>query len=87
MTTFKDAVRDVVRNIPKGEVLSYGEVATRAGYPRAARAVASLMAKNYDPTIPCHRVVRSDGTPGEYNRGGVEVKRAILKKEGYTFTI
>ncbi len=87
MTTFTEAVHEVVKNIPKGSVLSYGEVAMRAGYPRAARAVASLMAKNYDPTIPCHRVVRSDGTPGDYNRGGVEAKRAILKKEGYTFTI
>ena len=85
MTSFTEKVHLVVKAIPTGSVLSYGEVAKRAGHPGAARAVASLMAKNYDPAIPCHRVVRGDGTPGEDNRGGVEAKRAILQKEGYTF--
>lgn len=83
MTTFSEQVKAVVRTIPKGEVRTYKEVATAAGNPQAARAVANIMAKNYDETVPCHRVIRSDGELGGYNRGGVEQKRAILKKEGY----
>jgi len=82
MTAFQDNVRAVVRQIPKGQVLTYKEVAYAAGKPAAARAVANIMAKNYDPTVPCHRVIRSDGTLGGYNRGGVSRKRAILQSEG-----
>ncbi len=83
MSEFKDSVRAIVQKIPKGQVLTYKEVATRAGHPNAARAVANIMAKNFDPNIPCHRVIRSDGSLGGYNRGGTEVKRSILQKEGY----
>lgn len=81
--SFADNVRIVVRSIPKGEVRTYKEVAIAAGNPRAARAVANTMAGNFDPTIPCHRVIKSDGTLGGYNRGGTEVKRGILRSEGY----
>lgn len=85
MYSFADEVRKVVRAIPKGSVLSYGEVAKRAGSPGAYRAVGTLMANNFDTTIPCHRVIKSDGTLGFYNRpGGTETKRKILLKEGYT---
>ncbi len=80
--TFADRVRDVVRAIPKGKTLSYGDVAQRAGVPRAARAVGTIMAGNVDKTVPCHRVIRSDGNVGQYNRGGSVAKRALLKKEG-----
>ena len=79
--TFADRVRDVVRAIPKGKTLSYGEVARLAGCPGAARAVGSVMKNNYDKTVPCHRVIRSDGRIGEYNRGGADAKRALLIKE------
>jgi len=82
MKTFSEQVKDVVRKIPKGETMTYGEVAASAGNPRAARAVANTMAKNYDPSVPCHRVIRSDGGLGGYNRGGVEKKREILQNEG-----
>ncbi len=82
MSEFRDQVHVVVKAIPKGEVKTYGEVAKLAGNPKAARAVANLMAKNFDPTIPCHRVVRSGGKLGGYNRGGTEAKRMILQKEG-----
>ncbi len=82
MKTFADKVRDVVRNIPKGTTMSYAEVAAYAGSPSAARAVGSVMKHNYDPTVPCHRVVRADGKLGEYNRGGIEQKRELLIKEG-----
>lgn len=68
--------------IPRGKTMTYKEVATHAGNPKAARAVARIMASNYDLDIPCHRVVRSDGGLGGYNRGGLEAKRALLMKEG-----
>ena len=57
-------------------------VAERAGYPGAARAVGTVMKNNYDPTVPCHRVVRSDGRAGAYNRGGEEAKKELLRAEG-----
>lgn len=80
--SFAEIVKDVVRTIPKGEVRTYKEVATRAGNPTAARAVARIMAANYDPSVPCHRVIRSDGGMGGYNRGGVAKKRELLQAEG-----
>jgi len=83
--TFTQRVRDVVRKIPKGKVLSYKEVAKKAGSPNASQAVGSIMSKNYDKTIPCHRVIRSDGKAGRYNRGGIRVKRGLLISEGYYF--
>lgn len=79
--SFTELVRKVVRKIPKGETLTYKEVAKRAGRPGAARAVGTIMSHNFDPQIPCHRVVRSDGTMGGYNRGGVAMKAKILKRE------
>ena len=81
-TTFIAHVRDAVRTIPKGETRSYGEVAKAIGYPGAARAVGTVMKNNYDPTVPCHRVIRSDGKIGEYNRGGPAKKHALLRAEG-----
>ena len=54
----------------------------RAGYPGAARAVGVVMKNNYDKTVPCHRVIRADGKLGEYNRGGSNTKRKLLKAEG-----
>lgn len=81
---FKERVLAIVRKIPKGKVLSYGQIAYAAGYPRAARAVGTLMAHNHDTTVPCHRVVRSDGRIGEYNGGGPNAKIARLRSEGVT---
>lgn len=63
--------------------MTYQSVAARAGNPKAARAVASIMSANYDEAIPCHRVIRSDGGLGGYNRGGTEAKRARLIAEGW----
>lgn len=79
---FAERVRDAVRQIPKGETRSYGEVARAIGYPGAARAVGTVMKNNYDPTVPCHRVVRADGRVGDYNRGGERAKKRLLEKEG-----
>ena len=80
-TSFTQKVLDVVRAIPKGEMLSYASVAKRAGNERAARVVGSIMKKNYDPTVPCHRVVKSNGRIGNYNRGGEEAKKKLLEQE------
>jgi len=82
MTDFRSNVMAVVKEIPKGKTMTYGQVAVAAGKPGAARAVGAIMRTNYDPAIPCHRVVRADGTMGGYNRGGEETKRSLLKKEG-----
>ena len=81
--TFTESVHKVVKAIPRGFVMTYKDVAEKAGNPKAARAVANLMAKNYNLEIPCHRVIRSDGGLGGYNRGGLDAKRAILETEGY----
>jgi methylated-DNA-[protein]-cysteine S-methyltransferase len=67
--TFSDKVRDIVRKIPKSKTMTYKEVASKAGNPKAARAVGAVMRSNYDPSIPCHRVVASDGKMRGYNRG------------------
>jgi methylated-DNA-[protein]-cysteine S-methyltransferase len=81
MTPFAQKVLHIVKKIPKGKILTYKEVAFRAGSPNASRAVGSILKQNYDPAIPCHRVIRSDGLTGEYNRGRAEKIRK-LKAEG-----
>jgi O-6-methylguanine DNA methyltransferase len=80
--TFAEKVRNIVRKIPRGKTLTYKQVATKAGNRHAARAVGAIMRANYDETIPCHRVIASDGTMHGYNRGGAERKSEILIKEG-----
>lgn len=79
---FTERVRAVVRSIPKGKTMSYGLVAARAGRPGAARAVGTIMSKNDDPSVPCHRVVRADGTVGGYNGINGISKRDLLLAEG-----
>lgn len=81
LSYFADTVRVVVKAIPKGKTRSYKDVAILAGNPKAARAVANIMAANFDQGVPCHRVICSDGTVGGYNRGGEEAKRVILENE------
>ena len=81
MKSFREKVLSIVAKIPKGEILSYKEVARRAGNQKAARAVGAIMRANHDPKIPCHRVLRSDGNLGGYNRG-VKLKKKLLKREG-----
>ena len=80
--SFKEKVLTVVRNIPKGKTLTYKEVARLAKSPKAYRAVGSIMRANFDPAIPCHRVIKSDGTFGNYNRGGTAKKIKLLQEEG-----
>lgn len=82
MKTFKEKVLAVVGAIPKGKTMTYGQVARRAGSPGAARAIGSIMKANYNEKIPCHRVIKSDGSVGEYNRGGSAEKLKKLRAEG-----
>ncbi len=85
MSNFKENVLSVVRKIKKGKIMTYKSVAERVSSPRAARAVGSIMRGNYDLSVPCHRVIKSDGTIGDYNRGGKQKKIEILKSEGVKF--
>lgn len=82
MKTFRDKVLEIVKRIPKGGSMTYKQVATKAGNSKAARAVGAIMRTNYNPDIPCHRVIRSDGGLGSYNRGGAQKKRTMLMVEG-----
>lgn len=81
MASFQEKVYEIVKKIPRGKVLSYQKVAQRAGRPKAWRAVGNILAKNKNPHIPCHRVIRADGKIGGYNRGAKK-KMELLKKEG-----
>lgn len=83
MKSFSQKVKEIVRKIPKGKTLTYKEVAKKAGNPMASRAVGNIMKSNYDSKIPCHRVIRSDGQMGGYNRGGTLKKREMLLEEGF----
>lgn len=78
--TFKEKVLEIVKKIPKGKTLTYKEVARRAGSLKASRAVGNILHTNHDPKIPCHRVIRSDGKTGGYNRGA-KLKIKKLKEE------
>jgi O-6-methylguanine DNA methyltransferase len=80
-TNFQKRVFDVVRKIPYGKTMTYKNVAEKAGRPKAFRAVGNILNKNYDPKIPCHRVIRADGKLGGYNRGIIQ-KQKLLLMEG-----
>ncbi|OGG37810.1 hypothetical protein A2110_01835 [Candidatus Jorgensenbacteria bacterium GWA1_54_12] len=83
-TAFREKVFEVVRKIPRGECLTYREVARRAGSPRACRAVGNILATHKESGLPCHRVIRSDGTAGGY-KGKISLSRVkadMLAKEG-----
>ena len=85
-TKFQIKVWKYLKNIPKGKVKTYKQVALGINSPKSARAVANACAKNpYAPNIPCHRVIRSDGGLGGYSgRGGVKTKKRLLIKEGFS---
>ena len=86
-TKFQKKVWNYLKTIKKGSVKSYKEVAIGINRPKSARAVANAVGKNpFAPKIPCHRVIRSDGSLGGYSgKGGHKTKRKLLKKEGITF--
>jgi O-6-methylguanine DNA methyltransferase len=78
---FSTLIYSIVREIPKGKVLTYKQVAEKANRPKAWRAVGNILNKNNDSTVPCHRVIKSNGKVGGYNKGTAN-KKILLKKEG-----
>lgn len=81
MSLFAEQVYKIVGKIPKGQVLTYKQVAEKTSSPLAYRAVGNILNKNNNKNIPCHRVVKSNGEVGGYNKG-TKLKKEILKKEG-----
>ncbi len=86
-TKFQLNVWNYLKSIKKGSVKTYKQVAIGIKKPNSFRAVANACSKNpYAPIIPCHRVIKSDGTIGGYSgNGGIKTKKKLLKKEGYSF--
>jgi methylated-DNA-[protein]-cysteine S-methyltransferase len=83
-TPFQEALAETLRNVPWGEVVSYGELSALAGRQRAARAAGTFCAENrFSLFVPCHRVVGADGIGG-YGSLGVDYKRRLLRLEGWT---
>jgi O-6-methylguanine DNA methyltransferase len=83
---FQTRVYEIAKTIPPGKVVTYGQLAEMAGSPKAARAVGMCMRNNKTPeTIPCHRVVASNGKLTGYAFGGVNSKKEKLLKEGVVF--
>jgi methylated-DNA-[protein]-cysteine S-methyltransferase len=92
-TPFRRTVLEAVRSVPYGAVQSYQDIAFRVGKPRAARAVAGVVATSpISLAIPCHRIIRSDGTAGEYavrtlGSCGAHYKLMLLALEGLSFPV
>jgi len=82
-TEFQVKVWKEISRIPYGETRTYKELAIAIGKPDSARAVANACGKNpYPPSIPCHRVIRTDGKLGGYSgKGGIKAKKKLLKQE------
>jgi methylated-DNA-[protein]-cysteine S-methyltransferase len=85
---FRDMVYTLTKQIPKGKVATYQQLASLAGSPGAARAVGMCMKENPNaPVVPCHRVVASNGKLTGYSAGeGISTKKQMLIKEGVSFT-
>ena len=86
-TKFQRKVWKYLKTIKKGSLKTYKQVAIGINRPKATRAVANAVGKNpFAPKIPCHRVIRSDGSLGGYSgKGGVKTKKLLLKREGVIF--
>jgi O-6-methylguanine DNA methyltransferase len=81
LTDFQKQVYTVVERIPRGKTMTYKQVAAAIGKPGAYRAVGNALNKNpFAPCVPCHRVIRSDGSPGGFAYGTAR-KRVLLQKE------
>jgi len=88
-TPFTKKIYSALRNVKPGMVVTYAELAKKAGKPNAARAVGTAMAKNPVPIIvPCHRVIKSDVTLGQFSApGGIPLKRRLLEIEGAPLSV
>lgn len=88
LTNFQRRVLLATLAIPKGQTSTYKQIASKIGLPNAYRAVGTALKRNPLPIIiPCHRVIRSDGTLGNYSNGGTRKKLALLKKENAQINI
>ncbi len=86
MKSFREKVYFFAQKIPKGKVLTYGQLAKMAGNPKAARAIGMCMKSNTDTSlVPCHRIVASNGKLTGYAFGGVSAKKRLLLSEGVSF--
>ena len=87
MSSLNDKVYEFVKNIPRGKVATYGQIALHLGNRNFARAVGNILHSNPDPEhIPCHRVVNSHGQLSRsYAFGGIEAQRRLLESEGVVF--
>lgn len=87
INNFREKVYKILRRVPKGKVITYGQLAKMAGNKKGARAVGALMRVNDDaPNTPCHRVVAADGSLTGYSgKGGISQKKSMLLKEGVRF--
>ncbi|HBE90874.1 MAG TPA: 6-O-methylguanine DNA methyltransferase [Candidatus Andersenbacteria bacterium] len=81
---FNECVLATVRTIQRGQTMTYKEVAILVGNPQAYRAVGNILHKNYDKSVPCHRVILSNGKTGGYNRGRINKIRRLVE-EGVIF--
>ena len=82
LTKFEQQILGVLQKVPKGKIVSYGDLAKAVGRPGSSRAVGNALHKNpCAPVVPCHRVVKSDGALGGF-ASGPKKKAALLKKEG-----
>ena len=82
LTAFQKAVYRATAEIPKGQTRTYSQIAAAIGRPHAVRAVGNALNRNpFAPDVPCHRVVRSDGSIGGF-AGGPRKKKALLQREG-----
>ena len=83
-TSFQPLVWKEISKIPHGQIRFYKQIAINIGHPNSSRAVANACGSNPNPvTIPCHRVIRSDGSLGGYSGpGGIKTKKKLLEKEG-----
>lgn len=85
----KDKVYDFLKTIPKGKVVTYGQIAAHLGNPKLARVVGNILHNNPDPAnIPCHRVVNARGEVAKnFAFGGAEAQRKLLEAEGVMFGV
>ena len=83
--SFRARVLAAVRRIPPGRLATYGDIANAAGFPRAFRAVGTVMRESGDPSVPCHRVIAAGGRLGGYG-GNLQLKRELLRAEGHEVT-
>lgn len=84
--SFKLQIYELIKKIPKGKVMTYGQIAQKIGRPRAARAVGNVLHQNTSSQIPCHRVVNREGEIAfNFAHGGEKKQQQLLLKEGVKF--